>query len=145
MRSGEYVYPGHGCTSFTQRARDAERLMPPKRRFYAVPWIWVHCASYLCGHHRAITFAPWAIRWGVDDPGDLIRKNFRCVMCARKGALFTHSGVEHDSKTYAPFPVEHQVGIGGERLASESCIAREERCAAIYESKRPIWSKFWQC
>jgi hypothetical protein len=77
------------------------------------------------------------------DPGPMICRNFRCVMCSRKGALFKHAGVEHDARTYAAFPADRQVGIGGARLSGESCNAQEHRCAALYESKRYIWGRYW--
>jgi hypothetical protein len=66
-------------------------------------------------------------------------------MCERRGALTYDAGIEHDSMLTSPFPTDHQVGIGGKRLDFESCNSKDARCAAIYESKRPIWSKFWPC
>jgi hypothetical protein len=64
-----------------------------------VPWLWVHCTDYLCGHSRAVVLAPWAIRWGVDNPGELIRRNFRCVMCDRMNAGFIQATMDHDGRT----------------------------------------------
>jgi hypothetical protein len=53
--------------------------------------------------------------------------------------------MEHETMLASPFPIDQQVGIGGKRFIPESCNDKEKRCAAIYESKRPIWSKFWPC
>jgi hypothetical protein len=108
-----------------------------------VPWVWVYCTDYLCGHSRAIALTPWAIRWGVADPGDLICKNFRCVMCDRKGALLCRAGEQHDVRTYDEFPMHRQINIGGARLIPEYWTAHRDRCAAIYESKRELWERFW--
>jgi hypothetical protein len=66
-------------------------------------------------------------------------------MCERKGAGFIQPSMDHDGKTYAAFPADRQVNIGGRRLKPESCNDRDVRCAAIYESKRPIRSRFWPC
>ena len=114
-------------------------------RLNGTPWVWVYCANYLCGHARAVALTPWAIRWGVDDPGDLIRKNFRCVMCGRRGAVLNMPGVEHESKSFRSFPVERPVSVGGVRLNQESCNAQGERCAAVYADRRQVWSQFWPC
>jgi hypothetical protein len=64
----------------------------PMSRLNGTPWVWVYCANHLCSRARAVT--PWAIRWGIDDPSDLIRENFRCVMCGRRGAVLNMPGVE---------------------------------------------------
>jgi hypothetical protein len=69
-----------------------------------LPWV-ESTADYPCGHSRAIALKPWAIRWGVADPGDLILRNFRCVMYGQT-ALIQRAGVQHDSKTYDDFPVD---------------------------------------
>jgi hypothetical protein len=58
----------------------------------------------------------------VDDPAELIRKNFRCVMCGKRGATLRMANVEHDSKSYDHLPVERPVGIGGERRTGESYL-----------------------
>jgi hypothetical protein len=89
-----------------------------------------------------MALTPWAIRWSAEDPCDLIRRNFRCVMC---GALLMNGGSVHEVLLYAPYPADLPVHVGGERLQPESCNAREERCAAIYESGCHVWSRFWPC
>jgi hypothetical protein len=140
---------GHGCTSFTQLASQAESVArgEPLPRFFrsgASTWVWIYCGDHHCNHHRAVALVPWAIRWGVDDPVPLIRRNFKCVMCGAEGVTYD-VGIEHDTMLASTFPTGRQVGIGGRRLAFESLNDKEPRCAAIYGSKRPIWSKFWSC
>ncbi len=140
---------GHGCTSFTQLKSQVESIARGDRpaRFLRVadsPWLWIYCADNRCNHHRAVALVPWAIRWGVDDPVPLIRRNFKCVMCGSDGVTYM-VGMEHDTLLASPFPTDRQVGIGGRRFIPESCNDKEIRCVAIYESKRPIWSKFWPC
>ena len=39
-------------------------------------------------------------------------------------------GVEHETETFRPFPVERPVSIGGVRLTPVSCNAGDEHCAA---------------
>jgi hypothetical protein len=75
----------------------------------------------------------------------MIRKNFRCVMCGRRGAVPNMPGVERESKSFRPFPVERPVSIGGVGLNQESCNARGERCAVVYADTRDVWSPFWPC
>jgi hypothetical protein len=99
-------------------------------RLNGTPWVWVYCANYLCSHARAVALTPWAIRWGVDDPTDLIRQNFRCVMCGQRGAVLNMPSVEHESKSFRAFPIERSVSVGGVRLNQESCNAQSERCYA---------------
>jgi hypothetical protein len=105
----------------------------------------VYCADCRCSHPRAVALTPWAIRWGVDDPSELIRKNFRCVMCGRRGAVLNMPGFEHETKGFRPFPVERAVSFGGVRLNPESCNAQGERCASVYASRREVWAPFWPC
>jgi hypothetical protein len=109
------------------------------------PWVWVYCANYLCSHSRAVALAPWAIRWSVDDPSELIRQNFRCAMCGRRGAVLNMPGIEHESKSSRAFPAERPVSVGGVRLNQESCNAQGERCATIYASRKDVWASFWPC
>src|SRR5580765_2722594 len=105
----------------------------------AAPWLTVYCCDYLCGHSRAVALSP-TIRWGVDDPVELIRERFFCVMCGRKGARFILSTPDHDTQLHPPFPVERPVGVGGRRNVGESWNDVEERNAAVYQSKREVWS-----
>ena len=107
------------------------------------PWLWVHCTDYLCGHCRAVALSPWAIRWGVDNPADLMQKRFYCVMCGRRGVRFILSTPDHDTLLHPPFPVARPVGIGGGRKIGESWNDAEGRNAATYESKREVWSHYW--
>jgi hypothetical protein len=55
-------------------------------RLNGTPWVWVYCANHLCSHARAVALTPWAIRWGVADPGDLIRKGISDASCVVDGA-----------------------------------------------------------
>ena len=140
---------GHGCTSFTQQKSQVESVVrgEPQARFFRFgvsTWLWIYCGDHHCNHHRAVALVPWAIRWGVHDPVPLIRRNFKCVMCGT-GALTYIVGMEHETMLASPFPIDQQVGIGGKRIIPESCNDKEKRCTAIYENKRPIWSKFWPC
>jgi hypothetical protein len=149
MESGVVGLAGHGCTSFTQQQSQVESVArgePQARvfRFGVSTWLWIYCVDHHCNHHRAVALVPWAIRWGVTDPVPLIRRNFKCVMCGSEATTYL-VGVDHDTTLTSPFPTDRQVGIGGRRLAFESWNDKEPRCAAIYESKRPIWSKFWPC
>jgi len=98
-----------------------------------IPWLWVSCRHHLCGHTRAVALTPWAIRWGTPDPVELILQNFRCVMC----------GVVPEAMIYGPFPAARPVGIGGERAIPASHAACETRRAAIYESRRDLWGRYW--
>jgi hypothetical protein len=114
-------------------------------RLNGTPWVCVYCGNYLCSHARAVALTPWAIRWRVDDPGELIRKNFRCVMYGRRGAVLNMPGVEDESKSFHVFPVERPVSVGGVRLNQESRNAQGERCAAVSADRRQVWSQFWPC
>jgi putative SOS response-associated peptidase YedK len=102
-----------------------------------VPWIWLHCTNYRCGHARAVPFAPWAIRWGEENLGDIMRRNFYCSMCGRHGANFTHPGVEHGTLHVHAFPVDRFIRFGGDRKIPESCIDQETRCHAEYLTRYP--------
>jgi hypothetical protein len=75
----------------------------------------------------------------------IICKNFRCVMCGRRGAVLNMPSVEHESKSFRAFPIERPVSVGGVRLSQESCNAQGERCAAVYADRRQVWSQFWPC
>jgi hypothetical protein len=44
---------------------------------------------------------------------ELIRQNFGCVMCGRRGAVLNMPGIEHESKSFRAFPIERPVSIGG--------------------------------
>ena len=101
-----------------------------------IPWLWVSCTDYLCGHTRAITLTPWAIRWGTDDPYAFIERNFFCTMCGRRGACFTIPGIENGTLLFDPFPA-NPVRIGGKRRIPESCNGREIRCRAEYLARYP--------
>lgn len=107
-------------------------------------WLWVSCGDYLCHHTRAVALVPWAIRWNVEDPVPLIRRRFWCIMCERRGCLVQNPGPEHETLLAAPFPAV-QVRVGGIRRIPESCNDQGVRCAAYYESRRPIWSRYWPC
>lgn len=102
-----------------------------------VPWVWVNCIDYLCGHARAVPLTPWAIRWGVNDPSNLIRRRFFCSMCGKRGAIFTVPGIQHATGMFGPYPVEHFIKIGGRRQEGESCNAQEIRCRAHYLARYP--------
>lgn len=52
-------------------------------------WAYLYCTHYLCGHHAAIAFATFAIRYGLDAPMSKVRAGFRCTACGRKGARIT--------------------------------------------------------
>src|SRR5262249_48488489 len=107
------------------------------------PWLWVYCRDYRCGHVRAVALAPWAIRWGVANPVDLIEERFRCVMCDQRGATVRLAGIEHEAHDYQQFSVHRAVGISCPRRIPESWEAHAARSAAIYEAQRPNWSRFW--
>lgn len=102
-----------------------------------IAWVWVHCSDYLCGHARAVPFAPWVIRWGDKDAGNLIRQRFRCSMCGRRGANFIHPGVEHGTQRIGAFPMDDFIQIGGRRRVPESCNDHELRCRAEYLARYP--------
>lgn len=101
-----------------------------------VAWLWMSCTDYLCGHARAMPITPWVIRWGEEAIGDVMRRRFFCSMCGKRGAIFTHPGIEHGTLLPNPFP-DQPVRIGGRRLILESCNDREIRCRAEYLARYP--------
>jgi putative SOS response-associated peptidase YedK len=110
------------------------------------PWAWVYCTDYHCGHARAIPFAPWVIRWDATDPIPLIRRNFRCSVCGKRGVIFSTpstrsaprygDGGGHDDRTVEPFPCA-PIRIGGARRDGESCNGAEARNRAEYFARYP--------
>jgi putative SOS response-associated peptidase YedK len=110
------------------------------------PWSWVVCTDFQCGHSRAIPFAPWAIRWGVDDVIAEIRRNFRCSMCGKRGVIFsTPSNASppvygptggHRDRTCEAFPAI-PIRIGGRRQDGEGSLGADERNRAEYLARYP--------
>ena len=53
-------------------------------------WCWAYClggaSSNPCFNERAITFAQFAILWGLNASSDMIRERLVCTECGRKGA-----------------------------------------------------------
>jgi putative SOS response-associated peptidase YedK len=102
-----------------------------------VSWVWVYCTDYLCGHSRAMPYMPWMIRWwDSDHVGEKMARNFVCSMCGKRGANFSHPGIDHDTRVANPFPAQ-PVRIGGRRRIPESCNAAEIRCRAEYLARYP--------
>lgn len=102
-----------------------------------IAWIWLSCTDYRCGHVRALPFVPWIIRWGEDNIDQTIRSRFFCSMCGKRGAGFTHPGIEHETRLVQAFPVHAVLHVGGVRRDGESCNDREIRCRAEYLARYP--------
>ena len=49
-------------------------------------WLWVFCNARECTHRRALPLAPFVIRYGKDASSDVLRRNFTCSRCGRRGA-----------------------------------------------------------
>jgi hypothetical protein len=59
-------------------------------------WMWVYCTSHInyCNYSERLTFAAWAILYGLDTPIDFIRKNWQCPSCGGRGGQLNRG---HDS------------------------------------------------
>jgi hypothetical protein len=49
-------------------------------------WLWVLCNNRSCMRRSAIPLAPFVIRYGADASSDVLRRNFTCSGCGRRGA-----------------------------------------------------------
>jgi hypothetical protein len=66
-------------------------------------WVWAYCQGRECYRGVPLALAPYIIRWGADASSDLLRRSFRCTVCAGKGATLmmpSHVG----GFGLAPFP-----------------------------------------
>lgn len=73
---------------------------------YEVKWSWAHCDSNTCHHNEPVAHAPFAIRWGMDAPFDMIRRNLRCSKCGHKGVRLIHPSWKDSEMGWQPFPTE---------------------------------------
>jgi len=100
------------------------------------PWSWLYCTDYQCGHARAIPFVPWMIRWGVGQPIDLIRRNFYCSRCGKRGVTFGSPNTLQGTDLIEPFPAQ-PVRIGGKRRDGESSLGADARNRSEYLARYP--------
>ena len=105
-------------------------------------WIWVRCKIPFCGHCRAVPLAPWRIRWGIENPLQLMGRHFRCGSCGRKGCEFEEPrrGTGQNGAVigyHEAYPHGRELRINGERRWPETYPDAAQRVLAEYLARYP--------
>jgi putative SOS response-associated peptidase YedK len=109
---------------------------------HPLQWVRVRCTVPFCGHSRAMPLAPWRIRWGVENPTQLMRQSFRCGSCGRKGCEFEvprHGTGQNGARVglNEEYPHGDELRINGERRWPETYPDAAERVLAEYLARYP--------
>lgn len=79
-------------------------LMQPGR----LNWFWAQCNHFMSPECRRtavpMTYARFAILWGLDASSDLIRQRLRCTRCGHRGASTTMPSWGGMQKRYSELP-----------------------------------------
>src|ERR1700679_1163337 len=105
---------------------------------HRLQWVRVRCTVPFCGHSRAMPLAPWRIRWGVQNPTQIMRQYFTCGSCGRKGCTFTapYIGTGQNGRVLGdnePYPYGDELRINGERKWPETYPDAAVRVVAEYK------------